>query len=79
MNNTTQKNIMTGINAGIEAIKYIADKKTSASKYHDDTLREMNRFDNSCKDERLNKVIALLTPLVAAGALILERKAKKKH
>ena len=53
-------------------MKYSVDKKSESSRYHDDTLKELDQLDNSSKKERLNMVLVAVTPLIAAGVYCLK-------
>lgn len=53
-------------------IQYAADKKSDASRYHDDTLKEMNQLDNTNKTKWIKLILGALTPLIVAGAFRLK-------
>ena len=66
--------ILEAVNILSGTIRYTADKKSDASRYHDDTLKEMNQWDNTSKTDRLKLLLGTLTPLIAAGAFCLKQK-----
>mgnify|MGYP000901679300 FL=1 len=55
------ENILNIINCAGTFFKYGVDKKTEASKHHDDVLKEMNCDDNRTKLENTKFIAGALT------------------